>query len=80
MNEKEKAEAISRAARLQQGESEDIKELQEELKEACNEEAKLYTARGYGGYITTGEVQALRQAQEEFAERITELRSRVYSS
>lgn len=77
MNEKEKAEAISRAARLQQGESEEIKELQEQLKEACAEEAKLYTARGYGGYITTDEVQALREAQEEFAEQITKLRQRA---
>lgn len=76
MNEKEKTEIVSRARSIQQGESAEIGEIQKDLAEACTEEANLFTARGYGGYIHSGEIKALRETQIEAAQRIISLSSR----
>lgn len=76
MNEKEKAEAISRARKVQPNEGPEIKDSQKELEENLAEEARLYTARGYGGYINTGEIEAIRFTTEELCQTIERLRNR----
>lgn len=76
MNEKEKAQAIDRALKIQPNESPEVKELQKGLQENIAEESRLYAARGYGGYISTGEIEAIRKTTQDYFEQIERIRSR----
>lgn len=78
MNEKtpkQKAEALRRARTVQQNESPEIKAAQKDLEENVQVEDFLYARRGYGGYIKTEEIQAIRETTEEIVARIEELRT-----
>ncbi|MGV0951686.1 MAG: hypothetical protein ACOYB3_13520 [Azonexus sp.] len=77
MNEKSKAEALSRARRIQPSESgsKQIREAQVVLEEVCAEEANLYALRGHGGYIKSEHLEALRKDQDEQVEIIEQARA-----
>jgi len=68
--EKTKAEALSRARRIQPGESPSVKEDQKHLEETCQAIEALFTSRGYGGYIRTDHINTLRETQEEIVKSI----------
>jgi len=71
MSEKEKAEALRRARTVQPGESHSkIPGWQKELAENEAHEAELYAHRGYGGYIDTEQIEAIRATTQELVANI----------
>lgn len=75
MNEKQKAEALRRAREIQPGEGSEVKEFQTVIKETEAREAELYAGRGYGGYINTSHIEAIRKDREEAVTEIERIRA-----
>jgi len=68
--EKIKAEALRRARTLQPGEGSPIEGWQKIIEENEAHEAQLYAQRGYGGYINSEQLEAIRQTTQELVENI----------
>lgn len=77
MSEKEKAKAVLRARSVQPNESSEIKSLQEIIEENEAHEAQLYAQRGYGGYINSEHIEAIRKATWEAVQKIEALRKKT---
>jgi hypothetical protein len=74
--EKKKAEAVRRASTLQRGEEgSPIESAIEIVKEQVAAEAELYAKRGYGGYIKTEHIKAIRATRDEAVEKVEKLRA-----
>jgi len=65
VNEKNQAQALSRARKIQPDEGSEIKEAQAVIEENVKAEEELFTLRGYGGYIKTEHLQAIRATRDE---------------
>jgi len=74
--EKTKAEAVRRAAQIQRGEEgSEIERTVAIVKEQVAFEDSLYAQRGYGGYIETEHLTAVRATRDEAVEKVEAFRA-----
>ena len=69
----EKTKAVAGTGGLQRAESSEVKAHRQIIEECNQAEAQLYASRGYGGYIKTEHLDALRAARIEAQHKLKQL-------